>query len=316
LRKRIRTLLPCLSALLGAVALGASWPDVCEALERNMMAREVTCVIAGTCDDRVVTQREEQSGGTSRLLGTRYYRLGMYSDALPLLTHAWESTGNQPDILSGYFLALTYRALDLREEAAALLRRLGLVERYRDQSWREGVASQLEGDYLAAEAAYQWAMTLDPQFLDAGYQLLGLYIAWNRPEANREFIPWLLAQDCDVLSGRRWFAKGYLAILEGDWLRATPNLELSLALEPDDCIARYFLGVAVEQSGDLASAEDQYLKAIRCKRDYVWAYLHLADIYDVSGHGARAVEVVMQGLRVLPNDPLLLERLRTLEGDR
>jgi tetratricopeptide (TPR) repeat protein len=92
----------------------------------------------------------------------------------------------------------------------------------------------------------------------------------------------------------------YTAVLQ---VRAVPEVYINL-------------GNALQRLERFAEAEDAYREAINLSKDNPAAYLHLSSVYEALNSQERAIAVLEEGIRVIPGDYRLYNRLGTIHGDR
>jgi len=109
--------------------------------------------------------------------------------------------------------------------------------------------------------------------------------------------------------------EGMDAIQAGDFAKAKEVLTAAEAEAPDDPQAAFYLGVALEGSGDPKGAAAKYEKALKLDPKLAEASVNLSALLLDGGDAKRALEVVQAGLSSAPKHPgLLMNRALALEA--
>ena len=105
--------------------------------------------------------------------------------------------------------------------------------------------------------------------------------------------------------------QGALAVLRRDNAGAIPLLRKASTAAPDDPVTRYWLGVALIRTGDLAGAEEQILPLVR-ERPGPEGFRALGLLRRAQGRNAEAIEAFRKVLSIAPTDPLSTRELKEL----
>lgn len=106
--------------------------------------------------------------------------------------------------------------------------------------FEQGAALQVQGDYAAAEQAYQAALTAEPG-LASVYDALGsLYTATNRPADA--LAAYRRAVALEPERGEWWRNLGVVQANQGDMAAAVVSLEKAVSLVPNEASWHYELG--------------------------------------------------------------------------
>lgn len=100
--------------------------------------------------------------------------------------------------------------------------------------------------------------------------------------------------------------EGMDAIQAGDFARAKTALEAAVRDNPKDAQAAFYLGVALEGTGDAKSAVEQYRKALAIDPKLVEASANLSGALLDLGDSQGALEAAAHGLKVAPKNASLL----------
>ena len=153
-----------------------------------------------------------------------------------------------------------------REEAEALTAKaLGLSAGGDAMSlWQQGNYQRERGDLEQAVASYRAALAVDPDYLEALFNLGEALLSLGRAEEARE------------------------------------PLTAALELDPTHAPSHLALGVVLEQLGDASAARNSYRRAIRYQPDMVDAHNRLGVSYLVAGDAPRAEEALRAAVLVDP----------------
>jgi tetratricopeptide (TPR) repeat protein len=145
------------------------------------------------------------------------------------------------------------------------------------QAWNYyGVALQHAGQPAAAVLAYQRALTLDRDLVEAHYNLGCLWLEQNKPdEARSEFTAYTLRRS-NTPEG--WLKLGAAQLRADDVLSAEKSFSTALHFSPDDAEALNGLGLARVQRGRAHEAAEFFAAAVRAHPDYAPAILNLATV--------------------------------------
>lgn len=100
--------------------------------------------------------------------------------------------------------------------------------------------------------------------------------------------------------------QGMDAIQAGDFAKAKELLSAAEAEAPNDPQAAFYLGVALEGSGDAAGAREKYKKALLLDGKLTEAAVNLSALLLDANDGKAALEVVQAALKHAPTHPMLL----------
>ena len=161
-----------------------------------------------------------------------------------------------------------------------------------------GAVAYAAGDFDAALAHYQAAVTLNPEDAESRSNLGQVLVRLNRPE---EALPHFDQAIAAVPS--RWayhFNRGRALGLLERWDAAIASYGQAQQLVPDDYAITFNLGQALHRSGDEAGAVAQYRRAIELDPSDASFRLALGTSYERLEKRAEAAAAYAEYLRLLP----------------
>lgn len=149
-----------------------------------------------------------------------------------------------------------------------------------------GVALQGAGQPDDAVNAYQRALELDRDLIDARLNLGSLWMEQNKPDAAKtEFIACTLRWPNDPVG---WLKLGSAQLKLGEIVPAERSFSAVLALKTSEAEAYNGLGLARVQRNKPREAEQFFAAAVKAKPDYAPALLNLATVEDQNLHDTKA----------------------------
>jgi len=145
------------------------------------------------------------------------------------------------------------------------------------QAWNYlGVACQRAGLPADAAAAYQRALALDRDLVEAHYNLGSLWLEQNKPaEARTEFIAYTLRRSNEPDG---WLKLGSAQLHANDFLAAEKSFSTALYLNPNNAEALNGLGLARAERGRPREAAQFFSAAIQSRPGFAPAFLNLATV--------------------------------------
>ncbi len=145
------------------------------------------------------------------------------------------------------------------------------------QAWNYlGVACQRAGQPSDAAVAYQRALALDRDLVEAHYNLGSLWLEQNRlADARTEFTAYTLRRGSEPDG---WLKLGSAQLHAGDFLAAEKCFSTALALSPNNAGALNGLGLARAERGRTHEAAQFFAAAVRYHPDYAPALLNLGTL--------------------------------------
>ena len=145
------------------------------------------------------------------------------------------------------------------------------------QAWNYyGVACQRAGQSDDAVKAYQRALTLDRDLMEAHYNLGSLWLEQNKPgEAKTEFTAYTLRRSNDP---EGWLKLGAAQLHTSDFISAEKSFSTALFLNTNNPEALNGLGLARIQRGRPRDAAQFFAAAAQYHPDYAPALLNLATV--------------------------------------
>jgi tetratricopeptide (TPR) repeat protein len=132
------------------------------------------------------------------------------------------------------------------------------------------------GDLDKATAEYGSIYEAHPRDLQAKKNYIQLLILKNRLDEARKLNDEVLKTN--AIDTESLIYRGQIQIRDGRPNDAANTLQNALKNDPDNGIAHYHLGIAFDQLGDLARAEDEWRSAVRSRPDLVEAQRALAGV--------------------------------------
>ena len=145
------------------------------------------------------------------------------------------------------------------------------------QAWNYlGVACQRAGQPAAAAAAYQRALALDRDLVEAHYNLGSLWLEQNKPaEARTEFTAYTLRLSNEP---EGWLKLGSAQLHASDYLAAEKSFSTALYLNTNNAEALNGLGLARAERGRAREAVQFFAAAIQSHPGFAPAFLNLATV--------------------------------------
>ncbi len=248
---------------------------------------------------------------------------GKESDSRMLLERAWMEhrlTRDPSDSLAAYNLASLDSMSGNPGGAIAIYRKLLAAEPVNSPNAARiatslGAAQQQDGDWQSAVATYRHALTLDPNYTDARYDLATLELQHDQYDAASADYRTLLQQHPDDAAAHGGLGAA-LAQLEPDAARA--EFDRALALDPaqPDTLANY---ASLELGSDHPQhAQELLTKAIAAGVHDAATYQQLAFADQQIRHPEQAEAALRSAIAADPADPTshgLLAQLLAARGD-
>jgi tetratricopeptide (TPR) repeat protein len=171
------------------------------------------------------------------------------------------------------------------------------------QAWNYlGVASQAAGQPADAAAAYQRALTLDRDLIEAHFNLGCLWLEQNKPDAAKtEFTAYTLRRN-NTPEG--WLKLGIAQLRTADLSGAERSFSTAYYLNTNSPEGLNGLGLVWAQRGHAREAAQFFTTAIRRRPDYASAILNLATVAQRDLHDNRlALDNYRAYLALTPHQP-------------
>jgi len=145
------------------------------------------------------------------------------------------------------------------------------------QAWNYlGVADQYAGQSADAVLAYQRALTLDRDLMEAHFNLGCSWLEQNRPDVARtEFMAYVLRRS---KAPEGWTKLGVAQLRLRDLTAAEKSFNTALSINARDAEALNGLGLAQMQRGRPREAAQYFAAAAKAQSDYPPALLNLATV--------------------------------------
>ncbi|HKQ07679.1 MAG TPA: tetratricopeptide repeat protein [Blastocatellia bacterium] len=201
-------------------------------------------------------------------------------------------------------MATTTMSIGTRVVSAAELRQP--VPAAAKKEYEAGLKLVSKGDIQQAAAHFQEAVKLYPDYLAARNDLGAQYLKLKRVDEAEQLF--LMVFEHDPKNFNAKFNLGLVRVERRDYLGAIAQLNQAIAIDSGRPVARLWLGIAMLERGDPASAERELVKAlVMGGAECVAAHYHLARIYSDRGDGAEATRAVRIYLKEAPNGEYVKE---------
>jgi len=169
-----------------------------------------------------------------------------------------------------------------------------------------------KGDFTQAAEHFQQAISLYPEYLAARNDLGAQYLKLKRLDEAEKLFQGVLEADPKNFNAK--FNLGLVRIERKNYLDAISELRQAKVIDSTRPVASLWLGFALLESGDLASAETELTKAlVMGGGECVAAHYHLARIYLARGDTAEALRALQAYLGDAPKGEYVKEA-RQLEA--
>jgi len=233
-------------------------------------------------------------------LGSYYQARNRFPEAEQVFKHAMQIEPKNPDPRAA--LARLYMAEQKRGEAEEFLKQVKRDLADDPAGYRMlGDFYFAIGDLDKATAEYGSIYQSHSHDLQAKKNYIQLLILKNRLDEARKLNDEILktnATDTEALIYR-----GQIQIRDAHPNEASNTLQNALKNDPDNGVAHYHLGIAFNQLGDLARAEDEWRNAVRSRPDLVEAQRALAGVALRKGDMSALEQVANQIISNQPASP-------------
>jgi Tfp pilus assembly protein PilF len=147
---------------------------------------------------------------------------------------------------------------------------------------------------------FQEAITIYPQFYSAHVAIAEQYAKLKRDEEAAEAYRKAIEMKSDRAPA--YVGLGVMLVKQKKYSEAIAPLRRSLQIEKQSSTPYLFLGLAEMMTGDYQSSESNLLRAHEIGKP-VLARIYLANLYDLKGEPARAIEQLKAFLKESPNLP-------------
>ena len=170
-----------------------------------------------------------------------------------------------------------------------------------------GRAEREAGDLAAAERSFRAALEVVPTDAHARFQLAAVLTEQGRPAEALPEARRTLALRSGYPRGLQLLGSTLLAL--GRPEEAVAALHEATLQEPENARAHFDLAVALTRTGKLERAAQEYEAALHFDRRLSAAYYNLAVVLEAQKRDADAVRVLRHGLRAVPDDEMVGQRL-------
>jgi Flp pilus assembly protein TadD/peroxiredoxin len=242
--------------------------------------------------------------------GVAMYQHGYLDQAAESFRQVLDVKPNEADAY--YNLGtLSLKRNDLQQARSYLEKTLQLRPNY-PEAWNNLGMIAAQNDQLdEALRDFQQSLDLRPQF---GIALLNLGNVYRRQHSFEK------AEDClnraiqmQPEDPETNYSLGMLYAQQGQLNRAADYLQRALALRPTYPEALNNLGVLFVRGQQFAQAEDQFKTGIRIAPSFDQSYLNLARLYAMQNEKEKAREILLDLLRVQPDNSNAKQALEMLQ---
>jgi tetratricopeptide (TPR) repeat protein len=135
-----------------------------------------------------------------------------------------------------------------------------------DAQYQLGLIYQQRRQYTEAIRRFKLAVAIDPGQTDAHFQLGRIALEQDRLSDALEHLQTVFVQDEKYNSNEILRELGALYVIAGQYHDALRRLEVYIERRPYDPEGLYYLGFALEKTGDAARAREMYERAIEAAR--------------------------------------------------
>jgi len=243
-------------------------------------------------------------------LGTDYYNLNRYADAVQALSRARQINGEFPQTY--FILAKAYAAQNDTRAIEAYQECVRLAPA-REDAW-EGLGRELAGQKESDKAlevfgGYAKSYPQNP----LAHLLLG-EAYFNKSQFLKALQEFQKAAALAPRLGRAFYSIGFTYQTMGKLSEAKGYLQRALALDPSLFLAAYQLGDILGAEGDYEESLRLLNKAIELNPDYAEAYLKMGEDYFRQKEYAEAEKYLKHAAQLQPDDAeahFLLSRVYT-----
>jgi len=167
------------------------------------------------------------------------------------------------------------------------------------KAYELGLKSVAKGNVVEAASHFEKAVSLYPEYLAARNDLGAQFLKLKRiDEAEKSF---QIVLDKDPKNFNAKFNLGLVRVERKDYLDAIAQLNQAIAIDSTRPVARLWLGVALLESGDTASAERELTRAlVMGGAECIAAHYHLARIFFSRQDKPEALRAVQAYLQEAP----------------
>lgn len=163
-----------------------------------------------------------------------------------------------------------------------------------------GIACEKLKKYPEAKEAYETAIELTPEELDAAYNLGLVLTELKDYDYAIECFNKVLSKD--KKDSNSYFNLGICYLKKGDRVNALMNFQSTIELNDEDIYAHFYIGNIYKDLGETETAFTEFNKVLELSPDYSWAYYNLAVIFWESGQAQEAVNCLEKTLELNPKD--------------
>ncbi len=225
----------------------------------------------------------------------------------------------RPDAAAIHFnLGRAYEAAgNLPQAKEEYLKAVKLKSPYPEADVALGSLMLAKHDYSGAIAQFRAALIANPDLETAHYKMArALRMSGSEEESRVEFqqAAYLSQRLSDGIRASHLSNEALERAQHGDFPGAVQSAREAVALDPQNAIALYNLGLLLADSGDLNQAMLDLRKAISLSPLQSRFYASLARMQEKSDQPSRAIESLRRALRLDPGNSVLQSQLAALKG--
>lgn len=163
-----------------------------------------------------------------------------------------------------------------------------------DKRWhlQQGLDLEAEGQHADAISAYQRAVSLDPNYLQAHVNLVAAFGRLGRHADAERHYRQALGLDAEAVELHiNW---GTLQATRGEYADAIRSFRRGLAINPNSADLHADLGSVLQQTGDSAQAASHLRRAVELEPRHRLAHFNLARILIASDRVPEAIEHLLK----------------------
>ncbi len=197
-------------------------------------------------------------------LGYSLFIQGKEEEALAVLTQAVSLDAEDAAAQNNLGVALLQRA-QIKKAIEHMQKAVDLHPDSPEAYFNLGNAYLVAGDLEEAARQYRMAFDLDASQLEAKALWAGILLKKNQVDDARQAWEQVLAENPAHNLALRGL--GVIAVMEGKPETAVRHLEAAIISNPEDAVARFYLGLALKELGKTVEADAEFGAALANSRD-------------------------------------------------
>jgi tetratricopeptide (TPR) repeat protein len=302
------------AAQCGAVVLGLLL--VTTVMRNEVWANEITL-----WSDVIAKSPAKARGYTG--LAQVYYSRGQYEKAIEIsrqgIRNAQDGDATFYGNIGQFYLSLARYDDALDAFGKIIAGQVAPLDRARAY-YNIGVTHLYKREFQPAAEAFGQSLELDPNYLPAWDSYINVSFEIGNKQALRDQLVGIVKKSEDP---KAYYGLAKIALLENQYKDAVGFFkQVGPAYNNEKNNAKLFVfnyALALENSGDVTSAIDRYVDALRQDPNFMQAHFNLAQIYLDRGQFTQAIQHFEQVLRIVPQDTpahIQLARIFIQQGQR